>query len=182
MDRAAYCLFETTLGSCGIAWTQDAERVVLFQLPESTAKRTEARIAASAVADRASSPPAAMAAVIERIVMHLEGHADDFRDVELNLDESPKFARQVYAAARDVLPGQTTTYGKLAESIGRPHAARAVGQALGRNPIALIIPCHRVLAAGSKPGGFSAHGGLATKARMLAIEGGIEIESYVFQH
>ena len=182
MNRAAYCLFETTLGSCGIAWAEDDELVTLFQLPESTEKRTESRIAARAGAKRASSPPPAIEAVIERVVMHLEGKVDDFRDIDLNLDGSPKFATQVYEAAREIPPGQATTYGKLAETIGRPHAARAVGQALGRNPIALIIPCHRVLAAGSKPGGFSAHGGLATKAKMLAIEGGIELETYAFQH
>jgi len=81
------------------------------------------------------------------------------------------FAQQVYEAARRIPAGQTATYGELAKAVDRPGAARGVGQALGKNPIPLIIPCHRVLAAGGKPGGFSAHGGQATKIRMLAIEG-----------
>jgi O-6-methylguanine DNA methyltransferase len=179
MDSTAFCLFETALGTCGIAWSEDDGRVTAFQLPESSAKRTESRIAAKSGGSNSNSPPASIAALIERIVAHLEGKADDFSDVELNLDGSPKFAQQVYSAAREILPGQTVTYGELAKAIGRPNSARAVGQALGRNPIALIVPCHRVLAAGSKPGGFSAHGGLATKAKMLAIEGGVELASCV---
>jgi methylated-DNA-[protein]-cysteine S-methyltransferase len=96
---------------------------------------------------------------------------EDFSDIELDLEESPPFARQVYKAARKIPLGQTRTYGQIAKSAGSPGAARAVGHALGQNPIALIVPCHRVLAAGGKKGGFSAHGGCATKARMLEIEG-----------
>jgi methylated-DNA-[protein]-cysteine S-methyltransferase len=76
----------------------------------------------------------------------------------------------VYLAARDILAGQTLTYGELARNLGAPGAARAVGQALGKNPFAPIVPCHRVLAAGGRPGGFSAHGGPSTKLKMLAIE------------
>ena len=79
--------------------------------------------------------------------------------------------RDVYAEARRILPGRTRTYGELAQDLGKPGAARAVGQALGANPFVLVVPCHRVLAAGGKLNGFSAHGGIRTKQRLLEIEG-----------
>src|SRR6266852_150608 len=94
------------------------------------------------------------------------------------VEGADRFARQVYEAAREIQAGETRTYGELAKALGQPAAARDVGQALARNPIALIIPCHRVVAAGGKPGGFSAHGGRATKARMLAIEGATKPDSF----
>jgi O-6-methylguanine DNA methyltransferase len=173
MKKTAYCLFETPLGSCAIAWTEgcDSPTVTCFQLPEANTKLTESRIARSSGASQASAPPPPIAAVIERVCKHLQGDIQDFRDIPLDLEGTASFARRVYEAARQIPTGQTRTYGELAKAVGRPTAARAVGQALGKNPIALLIPCHRVLAAGGKPGGFSAHGGRATKARMLAIEG-----------
>jgi O-6-methylguanine DNA methyltransferase len=176
MKQLAYCLFETPLGSCGIAWGEPEDSctppaVTFFQLPEATPKRTEARIARNAGARTASTPPPRIAEVIQKVCRHLRGDIQDFRDVAVDLDGAGPFARRVYEAARLIPAGQTTTYGELARAVSRPAAARAVGQALGRNPIALIIPCHRVLAAGGKPGGFSAHGGRATKARLLAVEG-----------
>ena len=176
MKQVAYCLFETPLGWCGIAWSERDDSgtppaVTFLQLPEATRERTEARIARHSGADQASAPPPPIAQVIDRVCQHLQGDIQDFRDITLDLDGAAPFARQVYQAARQIPTGQTTTYGELAKTLGRPRAARAVGQALGSNPIALLIPCHRVLAAGGKPGGFSAHGGRATKARMLACEG-----------
>ncbi len=87
------------------------------------------------------------------------------------MERVPEFNRRVYAVARAVPPGETITYGEIAERIGERGAAQAVGQALGRNPFPIVVPCHRVLAADGGLGGFSAHGGVATKRRMLAIEG-----------
>jgi methylated-DNA-[protein]-cysteine S-methyltransferase len=176
MKQVAYCLFETPLGACGIAWGEPgdtgAEPAVAFlQLPEATATRAEARIRRNSGAGRASEPPPRIAGLLRQVCQHLAGDVQDFRDVPVDLGGAGPFARQVYEAARLIPAGQTTTYGELARAVGRPNAARAVGQALGMNPIALIIPCHRVLAAGGKVGGFSAHGGLATKAKLLAIEG-----------
>lgn len=176
MKQLAYCLFETPLGWCGIAWgerknSSTPPAVTLLQLPEATAEMTESRIARNSGARRSSEPPPQIAEIIERVRKHLQGNIQDFRDVTVDLEAADPFARQVYEAARKITAGQIRTYGELAKALGQPTAARAVGQALGRNPIALIIPCHRVLAAGGKPGGFSAHGGRATKARMLAIEG-----------
>jgi methylated-DNA-[protein]-cysteine S-methyltransferase len=174
MKQVAYCLFETPLGWCGIAWREGdgaPPAVTLLQLPEATRKMTESTMARRCGAGKASVAPPEIAAVIKKVGEHLQGEVRDFLDIELDLDGAGSFARRVYEAARKVPPGQTTTYGELARALNRPKAARAVGQALGRNPVAIIIPCHRVLAAGGKPGGFSAHGGRATKARLLDIEG-----------
>ncbi|HYE36779.1 methylated-DNA--[protein]-cysteine S-methyltransferase [Methylocaldum sp.] len=176
MKPIAYCLFDTPLGACGIAWRDGGSEggppaVTCFQLPEATAQATEARIARESGAHPSGAPPPAIAALIERIRKHFAGNAEDFRDIDVDLDGVGPFARQVYSAARAIPAGQTSTYGGIAEALARPGAARAVGQALGKNPIPLIIPCHRILAAGGKPGGFSAPGGLATKSRMLAFEG-----------
>jgi O-6-methylguanine DNA methyltransferase len=176
MKQVAYCLFDTPLGWFGIAWREGGKSgtppaVAFLQLPEATAKKTEARIGRNSGAGEASAPPPRIAAVIERVCRHLHCEVQDFQDVAVDLDGAGPFARRVYEAARQIPPGQTTSYGELAKALGRPTAARAVGQALGKNPIALIIPCHRVLGAGGKLGGFSAHGGLATKEKLLAIEG-----------
>jgi O-6-methylguanine DNA methyltransferase len=176
MTQNNYCLFETALGWCGIAWSQSGDSdappaVTLFQLPEATPTITEARLARHHEARPTSEPPAPIAEVIERVRRHLAGEVEDFRDVPVALNGSGPFERLIYDAARNIPAGKTMTYGEIAKATGQPGAAQAVGQALGRNPIPLIIPCHRVLAAGGKPGGFSAPGGLATKAKLLAGEG-----------
>lgn len=178
MKQVAYCLFETPLGSCGIAWSAGVDSclqpaVTFFQLPEATTEMTKSRIARNCGALGASTPPARIAEVIEKVRKHLQSELQDFRDIAVDLDRVDLFGRQVYAATREIPAGQTKTYGELAASLKQPNAARAVGQALGRNPIPLIIPCHRVVGAGGRPGGFSAHRGRATKARLLAIEGAV---------
>lgn len=116
-------------------------------------------------------PPPWIEAVIARIQRLLEGGSDDLCDVPLDMAGVAPFSRRVYEAARRIAPGQTLSYGQLATLLGESGAARAVGQALGHNPFAPIVPCHRVLAAGKRPGGFSAGGGVATKLRMLQLEG-----------
>ncbi len=176
MTQAAYCLFETPLGWCGIAWsgnpsTGNPFAVTAFQLPEATAELAESRIALNSGAVKSSEIPGQVIDINERVCKYLQGILQDFRDVPVDLDGVGHFVRRVCEAAREIPVGQTVTYADLAKSLGQPTAARAVGQALGRNPIPLIIPCHRVLAAGGKPGGFSAYGGRVTKAKLLAIEG-----------
>jgi O-6-methylguanine DNA methyltransferase len=181
MSHTGYCLFDTPLGQCGIAWRDNGPSdggpsvvraaVTLLQLPAVTVERTESRIARASGARGPSAPPAVIAEIIERLRKHLEGEAQDLRDIFVDLTGADDFARRVYEAAREIPPGQTRTYGEIAKALGQPREAQAVGQALGKNPIALIIPCHRVVAAGGKPGGFSAHGGRATKASLLAVEG-----------
>ena len=176
MEQAEYCLFETPLGACGIAWkAKEASRippvVTFFQLPEATRSLTDARIAGKSGGRKARVPPPHIAGIVKRVQKHLHGEAQDFLDVVVDLDPMGPFARQVYETARKIPPGRTMSYGELATEMNRPTAARAVGQALGRNSIPLIIPCHRVLARSRNPGGFSAYGGVETKAKLLEIEG-----------
>lgn len=109
--------------------------------------------------------------LIKQIQRHLSGQAQDFSHLPLDVEGIPLFHQRVYASAVKIPPGQTKTYGRIAAEMGSPFAARAVGQALGRNPFGLIVPCHRVVAAHGRPGGFSAFGGLATKEKLLSIEG-----------
>ncbi|MCA9621563.1 MAG: methylated-DNA--[protein]-cysteine S-methyltransferase [Myxococcales bacterium] len=96
---------------------------------------------------------------------------DPLAAVPVDLAAVSPFARRVYTALRDVPPGSTVSYGELARRAGSPGGARAIGRTMAQNPIPLVIPCHRVLAAGGKPGGFSAPGGVATKEKLLALEG-----------
>jgi methylated-DNA-[protein]-cysteine S-methyltransferase len=172
---AGYCLFETALGACGIAWRETRDSgapfaVTFFQLPEATTQIAESRIARKSGALKSDAPQSGISQIIERVRKHLLGDAQDFRDVPLDLQQTGAFARLAYDVAREVPAGETTTYGAIAHAVGEPGAARAVGRALGANPIPLIVPCHRVVAAGGKSGGFSAHGGRDTKARLLEIE------------
>jgi methylated-DNA-[protein]-cysteine S-methyltransferase len=176
MDQTEYCLFETALGACGIAWKErESSRippvVTFFQLPEATRSLTDTRIAGSSGGRKARVPPPYIAGIIKRVQKHLRGDVQDFLDIAVDLDAMGPFARQVYEAVRKIPAGRTKSYGQLATDMNRPTASRAVGQALGRNSIPLIIPCHRVLARGKDLRGFSAHGGVETKARMLEIEG-----------
>lgn len=176
MKKAAYCLFETPLGACAIAWRGPADPhsaplVTLVQLPEATPQATESRIARKSGSHHPSAPPPRISEIIEKIHKHLEGEAQDFRDVPVDLEGVGPFFRQVYEAAREIPAGQTRTYGEIAKAVGQPTAAQEVGQAMSKNPVPIIVPCHRVSAAGGKLGGFSAPGGPATKAKLLALEG-----------
>jgi methylated-DNA-[protein]-cysteine S-methyltransferase len=163
------CLFDTAIGACGIAWTEDALAAV--QLPETTRAGTLARMQrrfGGSVAQ--ADPPAFVERAIARVQRLLEGAKDDLLDLPLHMDTVPDFHRRVYEVARAIPPGQVLTYGEVAKRLGDPGASRAVGQALGANPFAPVVPCHRVLAAGGRSGGFSAEGGAVTKLKMLEIE------------
>lgn len=163
-------LFETPIGTCGIAWQSgDSPVIVGFALPEATVAETERRMARHGT--KAETVPETIAAVIEKVRRHLSRELQDFHDAPIDWPRFEPFARRVYEAALDIPVGQTRTYGQLAKTIGDPQAAQAVGRALGSNPIPLIIPCHRILATGGKMGGFSAPGGLRTKEKLLLIEG-----------
>jgi methylated-DNA-[protein]-cysteine S-methyltransferase len=170
--RTAYCLFETAFGSCALAWREssDGHVVIRLQLPESTSQLTEQRIARSS-GGHPAQPPSMISAILDTVRKHLRGELQDFRDVPLDLSGIGEFDRKVYEAARQIPPGETRTYGEIARAIGRSTESRAVGQALARNPIPIIIPCHRILAASGRLGGFSAPGALQTKTRLLSIEG-----------
>jgi methylated-DNA-[protein]-cysteine S-methyltransferase len=107
---------------------------------------------------------------IDLVVALTSGNRADLSGIRVDLDAASPFDRRVYEVARTIPPGETLTYGEIARRVGEPRAAREVGAALGRNPIAIIVPCHRVLGADGKIGGFSANGGIATKLKMLSIE------------
>ncbi|MEL6678871.1 MAG: methylated-DNA--[protein]-cysteine S-methyltransferase [Pseudomonadota bacterium] len=164
----SYALFSTPIGPCGIAWRGGA--VVGATLPEGSAEATGRRIATRS-AGQEDEPPPAIREAMDLIVALLEGEKVDLGAISCDLDGVEPFAQEVYRIARSIAPGQTTTYGAIAEDLGDKLLARNVGQALGRNPIPIIVPCHRVLGADGKLVGFSANGGVALKLRMLAIEG-----------
>lgn len=167
-EAIGYCIFSTAIGACGIAWTADA--IASAQLPEAGRAATLRRMHRRHPDGAETSPPDWVVRVIERVQALLEGAHDDLADVPLAWDGEPEFNRRVYEITRGIPPGRTLTYGDVAQRIGDPGAARAVGQALGHNPFAPIVPCHRVLGAGNSGTGFSATGGVATKLKMLEIE------------
>ncbi len=169
--KTGYAIIDTDLGPAGIIWNETG--VTRFQLPTSSAEATTRALLRRAPDATATVPPPHIAEVIESVKRYFAGEKIDFSGVPLDLSGQDDLFRAIYAAARRVGYGETTTYGGLAKEIGRSdwEAAREVGQAMAKNPVALIIPCHRVLAAGGKIGGFSAPGGAATKAKMLALEG-----------
>ncbi|MGX7744355.1 methylated-DNA--[protein]-cysteine S-methyltransferase [Rhodopseudomonas parapalustris] len=169
MSEHHHALFDTTIGRCGIVWGRRG--IVAVQLPQPSEAQTLARIAQRHADSFAALPPADVQRAIDGIVALLEGAAIDFADVDLDLAGTSAFQRGVYDIARRIPAGQTLTYGDIARQLGGIELSREVGQALGRNPCPIIVPCHRVLAAGNKPGGFSANGGVVTKLKLLAIEG-----------
>jgi methylated-DNA-[protein]-cysteine S-methyltransferase len=163
-----YCLFETAIGACGVAWSRHG--VTRLQLPEADASATERRLSARA-AKASEAAPTAIDQMIADIQGYMTGRNVDFAAVAIDLTTVDSFRLKVYKAARAIPWGQTVSYGELAQRTGFPDGARAVGQALSRNPVPIIIPCHRVLAKGGRVGGFSAPGGIFTKERLLALEG-----------
>ncbi|MEY4577288.1 MAG: hypothetical protein RL701_1991 [Pseudomonadota bacterium] len=170
MHILGYALFETAIGACGIAWSDRGVAHAL--LPEASAAVTRARLARITGASELEPSPPGIRKAIAAIVELMQGVPNDLLSIELDTHEIPDFAQRVYAAARRIPVGKTITYGALARYIGSPGSARAVGQALGHNPFAPIVPCHRIVAANGGTGGFSANGGVYTKLKMLAIERG----------
>ena len=168
MTEHGFALFDTDIGPCGIAW--GARGITGVQLPEASEARTRARLLRRDPPARAAPPPADVRRVIDGIVALLRGEASDLSAAALDMDGVAEFDRRVYELARGIAPGATLSYGEIAARLGERGLARDVGQALGRNPFPLIVPCHRVLAAGGKAGGFSANGGVTTKLRLLTIE------------
>jgi methylated-DNA-[protein]-cysteine S-methyltransferase len=165
----SFTLFDTAIGRCAIAW--GARGIACVQLPEANEPTTRARVLQQFPGAREAAPPPEAERARELIIAYLRGEPGDLASVPLDMDLVPPFHRRVYEAARNIPQGETTTYGALAARIGLTGSARAVGQALARNPFAIIVPCHRVVAAGGRIGGFSANGGVLTKFRLLAIEG-----------
>jgi methylated-DNA-[protein]-cysteine S-methyltransferase len=167
MTGHGFTLFDTAIGRCGIAWS--GRGIVAIQLPESREPDTRARLLKNHPGAIEGVAPPDIQLAMDSIVSLMAGDTADLSAVVLDAERVPPFHRKVYEAARSVPPGATLSYGEIAKLIGSS-SARAVGQALGRNPFAIVVPCHRVLAADGRIGGSSANGGLATRLRMLAIE------------
>ena len=163
-----FAVFDTAIGWCGIAWRDAA--LCGLQLPGADVDRTRARMRGSFPGVAELAPPPWVARVQARMQAALAGEPDAMLDVPLDMAGVPPFHQRVYEVARAIAPGRTLIYGEVAAALGEPGASRAVGQALGANPFAPIVPCHRVLAAGNRGGGFSAPGGVDTKLRMLLNE------------
>jgi methylated-DNA-[protein]-cysteine S-methyltransferase len=168
VNGAGYHLFETALGTCALAW--GPRGLVSVQLPEATREALVARLAAKAPDAKAWDPPPWVRDLADAVRRHLAGERVDYGGVRLDAERVPPFHRAVYEASRAVCAGETITYGALAARVGSPGGARAVGQAMARNPWPVVVPCHRVLARDGRAGGFSAYGGVVTKARLLEVE------------
>ncbi len=164
-----FTLFNTAIGWCAMVWNDHG--IAAVRLPELSEGRMLSRLYREFPLLAPATPPPDLQRAIDGMVALLNGEACDLRFCTLDLRRIPPFHRRVYAIAQDIPPGQTQTYGEIAARLGEPGSARAVGQALGRNPFPIIVPCHRVLASGAQSGGFSAPGGVTTKLRMLLIEG-----------
>jgi methylated-DNA-[protein]-cysteine S-methyltransferase len=171
MPGHSFAIFDTAIGRCGVVW--GARGINGVQLPMGSEEKTRTRIRQSHGELTEKSPPPEVQRAIDGMVESLAGKPNDLAEIVLDLDGVPEFNRSVYEIARTIPPGKTLTYGDIAKRLGGVELSRDVGQALGRNPCPIIVPCHRVLAAGDRPGGFSANGGVITKLKMLAIEGAL---------
>ena len=172
MTEQHFAIFDTPIGRCGIVW---GARGINGRAAADGQRGEDPQPHPPAPWRRSPRPrrrPRCKRA-IDRIVELLAGKPNDLADIVLDLDGVPEFNRGVYDIARNIPPGKTLTYGDIAKKLGGVELSRDVGQALGRNPCPIVVPCHRVLAAGNKPGGFSANGGVVTKLKMLAIEGAV---------
>jgi O-6-methylguanine DNA methyltransferase len=180
MIEPGYTLFNTSIGTCGVAWREVG--IVGVQLPDGNQQTTRERLAMRFADLRETAPRGAHKRTTEAIVGLLEGRARDLSSITLDMSAVSDFQQAVYCAARNVARGQTVTYAELADLMGRRAASRAVGQALGNNPFPIVVPCHRILAADGKAGGFSAAGGITTKMRILKIEGAAQTNLHGFEY
>ncbi len=166
-DGARYCLFDTAFGLCGIAWSQRG--LTHVQLPEADVAATRARLEKSGA--RESEPPPAVEAALALLRAYFDGAETDFSEIVVALPADTSDERQhIYDATRRLRWGETASYGEIGRRVGMPRGAQAVGQAMAANPLPIVIPCHRVLAAGDRLGGFSAYGGVLTKEKLLVLE------------
>ncbi|HYE43047.1 MAG TPA: methylated-DNA--[protein]-cysteine S-methyltransferase [Caulobacteraceae bacterium] len=161
-------MFDTAIGPCGLVWGEAG--LVALGLPEEDAARTRARLARRWPEAVEATPTPEIEAAITRIRALLQGERDDLMDLPLDWSAVAEFDRPVLAICRAIPPGETLTYGEIARRLGDPSLSRGVGQALGRNPFPIVVPCHRVLGADGKAGGFSGGSGVETKLKMLTIE------------
>jgi methylated-DNA-[protein]-cysteine S-methyltransferase len=169
MGTVRFATFDTAVGCCAVAWRGDL--VVGTWLPGTTPAATRRAVLRRHPDAEEATPVPPAAHAIDGVTRLLAGEEVDLRDVPLDMTGVPAFQQQVYAVIRALPRGVTMTYGEIAAKLGAPGGAQAVGQAMGHNPFPIVVPCHRVLAAGGANGGFSAPGGVDTKLKLLAIEG-----------
>jgi len=170
MTGLKFAVAPTPLGAMGILWGDAG--IAQTWLHAGTVERARAQIRGACPGAAEVAPPAGVAAALEDVAALLDGQPRSLSSAALDMAAIPDFDRRVYEVARTIPPGSTMTYGEIAGALGEePMRARDVGVALARNPFAPIVPCHRVVAAGGKLGGYSAPGGTATKRRLLEIEG-----------
>lgn len=162
-----FTLFSTPIGTCGIAWSDDA--ITAASLPAATEGEMKTRLLVSN-SSAPADPPRFVADAIEAIIALLDGNGTDLTFIKCAFGQSDPFAKEVYALTRKIKAGETRTYGEIAAELGDVAYSRRVGQALGRNPIPIIVPCHRVMGADGRLTGFSAPGGTDTKLKLLDIE------------
>ena len=165
----SFAIFDSAIGACGIVW--NTRGIAGVQIHDGTEAATRSRLLRRFAGAQEAKPPVHVQQAIDGVVALLRGEKRDLNDVTIDTEDLPELNRRVYVIARTIPPGSTLTYGEIAERLGDKLLVREVGQALGQNPIPLIVPCHRVLAAGGKTGGFSAPGGVVSKLRLLTIEG-----------
>jgi len=168
MSDQGFTVFDTALGPCGIAWGERG--IVGVQIPEGDGADTRGRMQRRFPSAKEQEPPPHIARVIAHIVAMMKGERHDLNYAVLDFGAAPEFYRKVWDVARMIPHGQTLTYGEIATRLGDKMLSRDVGTALGKNPCPIVVPCHRVLAANGKTGGFSAPGGVDTKLKMLSIE------------
>ncbi|MDG2520987.1 methylated-DNA--[protein]-cysteine S-methyltransferase [Caulobacter segnis] len=170
MSGIAYAFFDTDIGRCAIAWGDGG--IKGLRLPDDDPAYALRRLLNRFPDAEEVAPPPRIQAVIDDIVRLMRGEKVDLSAAPLDMSDVPEFHRRIYAVAMRIQPGQIRTYGDIARDLGDITLSRAVGQAMGANPFPIVMPCHRVMAAGGKLGGFSAPGGSNTKLKMLVIEGG----------
>jgi methylated-DNA-[protein]-cysteine S-methyltransferase len=175
MDERGFALFDTAIGRCAVAWS--AAGLTGVHLPEASDELAARRLAKRFPGVMPGPPSEPAAAAIRRITAFLTGADDDFMSLALDETGIGAFERAVYRAARAIPAGSTSTYGAIATALGDVRESRRVGQALGRNPWPIVVPCHRVTGAGGWMGGFSAPGGRATKLKLLELEGALAAET-----
>jgi methylated-DNA-[protein]-cysteine S-methyltransferase len=175
MAGRGFTVFDTGIGRCGIAWSDGG--VIGVQLPEAREIETRRRLFQLYPETRETRPPLNVEIAIEGIVALLRGQVSDFADVTLDFTGIPAFNRRVYEFARAIPRGETRTYGEVAAALRASGAAHSVAQAISKNPFMLIVPCHRVLEAGSYADRISPNGGSISKRRLLSIEGAISLGS-----
>jgi methylated-DNA-[protein]-cysteine S-methyltransferase len=175
MDAPGFALFDTAIGRCALVWSDAG--LIGVQLPEADDAAARRRLGKRFPGARSGPPTPQAAAAIARIAAFLAGATDDFASLALDESGVGDFERAVYRETRAIPAGATSTYGAIATALGDVRQSRRVGQALGRNPWPIVIPCHRVTGAGGWMGGFSAPGGRETKLKLLELEGALAAES-----